>query len=169
MVFDTGAGLTTISATLAAKVGVKPRAGESAIQLRTADGTVVDGKLGIIPSVRVGKFTIANVECAIMPAEKGEIDPLLGQTFLKNFQVEYHPEAGKLTLKRVETGSSETDPAGAFAEAEPAKAAPRTTTKARRGVRQSRPSAKSKQSTRSRPAEAPNQPVPADEGGNETP
>jgi len=30
-----------------------------------------------IPSVRVSTFTVANVECVVMPEEKGDIDPLL--------------------------------------------------------------------------------------------
>ncbi len=165
MVFDTGAGLTTISANLATRVGVKLKSGESGIQLRTADGTLVDGKIGIIPSVRVGKFTIANVECAIMPAEKGEIDPLLGQSFLKNFQVEYHPEASKLTLKRVETGATPADSADAFADPE----APRATAKSKRAVRQPRSSARSKRAPRSQAAETPDEPVPAGDDGSETP
>jgi clan AA aspartic protease (TIGR02281 family) len=150
MVFDTGAGLTTVSANLAKKIGVKPAPGEAKIQLRTADGTLVDGKLGLIPAVRVGKFTVPNVECAVMPLEKGEVDPLLGQSFLKNFKVEFNPDAGKLTLKQVETAATQAETAAA--EAAPDQPAPKATAKAKRQVRQPRPTAKAKRSTRGRGA-----------------
>ena len=89
MVLDTGAGLTTISAKLAGQIGLKPKTGDPSVRLTTADGTVVEAKQLVIPSVRVGKFTVRNVECAVMPAEKGDVNPLLGQTFFKHFQVEY--------------------------------------------------------------------------------
>ena len=41
-----------------------------------------------------------------MPAEKGDVDPLLGQPFFKHFKVDFSPEAGRLTLKRLETTES---------------------------------------------------------------
>ena len=120
MVFDTGAGLTTISSVLAKKIGLKPRPSDQTIELKTADGTTIKAKQMTIPSVRVSKFTIANVECAVMPEEKGDIDPLLGQSFFKHFKVEYSPEGRTLRLKRLET----TDSAGATAAADPDENAP---------------------------------------------
>ena len=103
MVFDTGASLTTISMKLAGRIGLKPKTGDPTVRLTTADGTVVEAKRLVIPSVRVGKFTIQNVECAVMPAEKGDVDPLLGQTFFKHFKVEYSAEAGRLSLEKLDT------------------------------------------------------------------
>lgn len=159
MVFDTGAALTTISSKVAAEAGVKLRSGDSTIQLRTADGTVVKGKSGIIPSMRVGKFTVANVECAIMPAEKGEIDPLLGQSFLKSFKVELEAEAGKLKLTQVETESNTESTSTST------RSTPKAATKNRRPTRQLRPSAKSKQAPRGRGATIPGA---ESQGGNGT-
>ena len=102
MVLDTGASLTTISAKLAGRIGLKPKTGDPSVLLTTADGTVVEAKQLVIPSVRVGKFTVQNVECAVMPAEKGDVDPLLGQTFFKHFKVEY--SAGARQTEPQETG-----------------------------------------------------------------
>src|SRR5271166_3329490 len=131
MVLDTGASLTTISAKLASRIGLKLKTGDPTVQLTTADGTVVEAKRLVIPSVRVGKFTVQNVECAVMPAEKGDVDPLLGQTFFKHFKVEYSAEARRLSLKKLDTDGDETKSV-ADAEAKPsAKAA----TKGRRTVR----------------------------------
>ena len=56
--------------------------------------------------MRVGKFTVKNVVCAIMPAEKGNVDPLLGESFQRHFTFKYSPQAGRLTLTQVDEGAS---------------------------------------------------------------
>ncbi len=164
MVFDTGAGLTTVSAKLAGRIGLKLKTGDPTVQLKTADGTVVEAKRLVIPSVRVGKFTIQNVECAVMPAEKGDVDPLLGQTFFKHFKVEFSAEAGRLSLKKLDTdGDGAETKSVADGEAKPSAKA---TTKGRRTTRPPRATAKSKRSTQGRPsASGDDAQAPADEGG----
>ena len=171
MVFDTGAALTTISADLARKIGVKSRPGDPTIKLKTADNTVVESKQAVIPSVRVGKFTVRNVECAVMPAEKGNVDPLLGQSFFKHFKVEFSPDAGRLSLKRLET--AEADPK-ALAEAEGDGEKPVPTTgamaKPKRQVRQPKAAVKSKRPAKGRrpsPTDNSDQPIP--DGGEAKP
>ncbi len=148
MVFDTGASITTISAKLAGRIGLKPKAGDPPIRLTTADGTVVEAKRMVIPSVRVGKFTVQNVECAVMPAEKGDVNPLLGQSFFKHFKVEYSAEARKLSLKKLDTEGDETK---SVADAD-AKPSAKATTKGRRTVRPPRTTAKNKRATQGRPS-----------------
>ena len=150
MIFDTGASLTTISTKLASRIGLKLKTGDPTVRLTTADGTVVETKRLVIPSVRVGKFTIQNVECAVMPAEKGDIDPLLGQTFFKHFKVEFSAEAGRLSLKKLDTdGDGAETKSVADADAKPSAKA---TTKGRRTTRPSRATAKSKRATQGRPS-----------------
>jgi hypothetical protein len=56
-----------------------------------------------IPSIRVGKFTIQNVECAVAPADRQDSPLLLGGSFLKHFVYHVKPDAGKLTLTKVDT------------------------------------------------------------------
>ncbi len=148
MVFDTGASITTISAKLAGRIGLKSKPGDPPIRLTTADGTVVEAKRVVIPLVRVGKFTVPNVECAVMPAEKGDVDPLLGQTFFKHFKVEYSAEARKLSLKKLDTDGDETK---SMADAD-AKPSTKATTKGKRTVRPPRTTAKSKRANQSRPS-----------------
>src|SRR5271165_4597003 len=148
MIFDTGASLTTISAKLANRIGLKPKASDPSVQLKTADGTVVAAKRLVIPSVRVGKFTVQNVESAVMPAEKGDVDPLLGQTFFKHFKVEYSAEARKLSLKKLDTDGDETK---SMADAD-AKPSTKATTKGKRTVRPPRTTAKSKRANQGRPS-----------------
>lgn len=156
MVFDTGAGITTISASLAKKIGLKPSPGDEAIQLKTADGTVITSKKTVIPTVRVGKFTISNVECAVMPENKGDVDPLLGGSFLKHFKFDFSPETGRLTLKKVETMEGES------AAQEGAKAA--AATKARAKSKAGGPRARPKTSSKARRGAKSRQPTPNDAG-----
>ena len=150
MIFDTGASLTTISAKLASRIGLKLKTGDPTVQLTTADGTVVEAKRLVIPSVRVGKFTVQNVECAVMPAEKGDVDPLLGQTFFKHFKVEFSAEAGRLSLKKLDTDGDGAE-TKTVADAE-TKTSAKATTKGRRAIRPPRAAVKSKRSTQNRPS-----------------
>ena len=58
--------------------------------------------------MRVGKTTVKNVECAVMPEAKGEVDPLLGQSFFKNLHFEFNQNTGRLKITKVDTtGESE--------------------------------------------------------------
>jgi aspartyl protease family protein len=162
MVFDTGASVTTISAKLADRIGLKPKAGDPPIRLTTADGTVVEAKRVVIPSVRVGKFTVQNVECAVMPAGKVDVPDLLGQSFFKHFKVEYSPEARKLSLKKLDTEGDETK---SVADAD-AKPSAKATTKGRRTVRPPRTTAKSKRATQGRPSDGGDAQAPPDGGAD---
>ena len=102
-----------------------------------------------ILSMRVGKFTIANVECAVMPDNKGDVDPLLGQSFLKHFKVDFSPETGKLSLKRIDTeeagsssldGTASTRPASrAASKSHRTRPQPKATTKAKTKPREGSP------------------------------
>ncbi len=150
MIFDTGASLTTISAKLASRIGLKLKTGDPTVQLTTADGTVVEAKRLVIPSVRVGKFTVQNVECAVMPAGKGDVAPLLGQTFFKHFKVEFSAEACRLSLKKLDTDGDGAE-TKTVADAE-TKTSAKATTKGRRAVRPPRAAVKSKRSTQNRPS-----------------
>jgi clan AA aspartic protease (TIGR02281 family) len=102
MVFDTGASLTTIPAELAAEMGLSPSPSDAVVVCETADGTKVEARQKTIPSMRVGRFTINNVDCAVMPANKGNIAPLLGQSFHRHFTYKFTPESGHLVMSRVE-------------------------------------------------------------------
>lgn len=107
MVFDTGAGVSTLSSALAAEIGLKPKPGDPTIKCQTADGSIVEARQMTIDSMRVGKFTVKNVVCAVMPPDKGDVDPLLGQTFHRHFTYRFTPDSGRLTLSQIEE-----DPAG---------------------------------------------------------
>jgi clan AA aspartic protease (TIGR02281 family) len=106
MVFDTGAGPTIIPARLAAELNLKPTG--RTISCELADGSNVQAKVMIIPSITVGKLTIKDVVCAVMLKEKGTVPPLLGQSFLRHFHYRYSQGSGRLFLTRVEAAQSGT-------------------------------------------------------------
>ena len=100
MVFDTGAGPTTLSAAVAADLRLKPTG--RTVPLVVADGTKVMAKEMIIRSVAVGRLTVKDVTCVVMPKDKGDVSPLLGQSFLQRFDFKYTQGAGRLGLTKVE-------------------------------------------------------------------
>jgi aspartyl protease family protein len=107
MIFDTGASLMSIPPDLAGQLGLKPGDDTPTIKLETASGAVVEGKLMTLDSVRVGKFQVENVRCAVLPESLSKAPPLLGGTFLRNFVYKITPETGKLTLSKVNTATPE--------------------------------------------------------------
>ncbi len=102
MAIDTGASIVALPWGTAEKVGLKPGEDDETIQLQMADGRVVDGKLVIADTVRVGRFTVENVECAVMPPELGEAAPLLGLSFFKHFTFKIDNLDGQLRLAKVD-------------------------------------------------------------------
>ena len=102
MAWDTGAADVVLPYDLAVEIGLKPGANAPVVRARVADGSVVEARQVTIPSIRVGKFTVKDVSCTVMPADKANVPPLLGQTFQKHFTFKFSAEAGKLTLSRVE-------------------------------------------------------------------
>jgi clan AA aspartic protease (TIGR02281 family) len=101
MIFDTGAGLVTISAEFAAKIGLSPTASDQTVQLHDASGGITAAKLMTIATVRVGPFTVNNVECAVLPPSKRDVPLLLGQSFINQFT--HKVDNGRLLLSKVET------------------------------------------------------------------
>jgi clan AA aspartic protease (TIGR02281 family) len=108
LVFDTGASFTTISAALASKIGLKPQASDRQIELHVADGGSITANLMTLPSIRVGKFTLNNIECAVMPPDKPDIPLLLGQSFHRHFTYKFTPESGRLVLSKIEAMEPQT-------------------------------------------------------------
>jgi clan AA aspartic protease (TIGR02281 family) len=100
MVFDTGAGPTTLSAEVASRMNLKPT--DRTMDLVVADGSKVTAKVMIIRTVTLGRLTVKDVTCAVMPKEKGEIAPLLGQSILQRFDYKYTQGSGRLVLNKVE-------------------------------------------------------------------
>jgi aspartyl protease family protein len=106
MVFDTGASTVVLPAELAGQIGLTPGPDAETVTAHVADGSEVKAHKMVIPALRLGKFTVNNVECIVMPSGKKDVPPLLGQSFQKYFSVHFSPEAGKLSLSKIETEDS---------------------------------------------------------------
>jgi aspartyl protease family protein len=110
MAIDTGASIIALPWRTAQELGLKPTEDDQPIQLQMADGRVVEGKLVMAEKIRVGRFTVENVECAVMPAELAEAYPFLGLNFFKHFTFKIDNQEGKLILARVEDSEAGSRP-----------------------------------------------------------
>jgi predicted aspartyl protease len=100
MVFDTGAGPTILPAAVAAQSNLKPTG--RTVSCVVANGTTVMAKQMIVRSVTVGRLTVKDVTCVVMPADRVNIVPLLGQSSLERFDFKYKQGSGRLALTKVE-------------------------------------------------------------------
>ena len=103
MVVDSGASLLTLPQKVAAECGIEVKSSDPEIILQIADGSKIKGHLVTVASIRVGKFTVEDVECAVLGPEAVDATPLLGMSFLGNFKFELHAQESKLTMVKVET------------------------------------------------------------------
>lgn len=70
MIYDTGASRVSMSAAMASDIGVKVGASAQTVHSQIADGSIVENKLVKIASVKVGMFTIRDVECVVKAGSK---------------------------------------------------------------------------------------------------
>lgn len=106
MCVDTGASLVAIPGEIADKLKMVPTEKDEPIQLRLANGSVIQGREMTLTSVRVGRFTVPDVRCVVL--EKGLPDAplLLGGTFLNHFIVKLDPTQAELHLTEVRQGGA---------------------------------------------------------------
>ena len=103
MIVDSGASSILLPAKTANKLGVEVKADAPLITLVMADGREIQGKRVVLAKVRVGKFTVENVEAVVLGANAVAAEPLLGMSFLGHFKFEVNSQQRKLTMVKVET------------------------------------------------------------------
>ena len=94
---DTGAGVTVISPRLARNLGILNAGDARMIELQTLSGST-RGELVGIASLRVGDVEAANVP-AVVHETPGEVEGILGNTFLARYVVTLDPARSILTLR----------------------------------------------------------------------
>lgn len=99
---DSGAAFVCLSQAMAAEIGLVVNDSNRTVILRTADGRNVPAKLTMLESVRIGKFTVENVEAVVLGAEAPNAEPLLGMSFLGRFQFKIDTQAGTISLTKLE-------------------------------------------------------------------
>ncbi len=120
MCLDSGASIVILPHAIAQRLELTPGESAEPVILVLADGRTVQAKKIMIDSVRVGKFSVQNVEGAVLPADLKYATPLLGMSFLANFKFDIDPAAATLTMTRVE--GDDLPPAGSASGEKPARA-----------------------------------------------
>lgn len=100
---DTGSSVVCLPWAMAKRTGLVPGPSAATVKLQLADGSVIEGKQVTAPSVRVGKFTVENVECVVLPENLPNAAPLLGMSFLQYFSYKINSETDELAMTKVET------------------------------------------------------------------
>jgi aspartyl protease family protein len=101
MVLDSGASIVSLPHSVAQKIGLRPTDKDPRIILQLADGSQIEGRQMTIPSLRVGKFAVENVTCAVLDERAVAAEPLLGMSFLEHFKFEINAAASSLTMVKV--------------------------------------------------------------------
>lgn len=101
MILDSGASIVSIPADLAKDLALVPDADSPILHIQMADGKVVEARQMTLKSMRVGPFTVEDVDCAVLPATLISAEPLLGNTFLNHFIYKLDPTANELHMVRI--------------------------------------------------------------------
>ena len=97
LIVDTGATMVVLSDRIGRKLGVGPNSDFPTIGMSTAGGKV-KAPLFILDSLKIGSAEVLNVETTTNPY-MGDMDGLLGMSFLGEFKVEMDRQNWELTLK----------------------------------------------------------------------
>lgn len=106
MIVDTGASMISLPYEMAVSMGLKPEANDKRILLTIADGSTITAHLKVIDSVRVGTFVAEKVQCAVLGPEAVNAEPLLGMSFLGEFQFNLDAAEGTLGLTQIESDAA---------------------------------------------------------------
>ena len=101
MHLDSGTSLIVLPDKVAKEMAVVIPSDAKTIKMKIGDGSIIDGKLITLPSVRVGKFEVENVECAVLGENYKEAEPSLGMSFLEKFNFKIDPDLRKLTMTKI--------------------------------------------------------------------
>jgi aspartyl protease family protein len=107
MVLDSGAAEVTLTFEVAQELGLTPEASDPTMRMRSADGKVTVARLKTLKSVKLGQFTVENVECVVLP-EGVPGSNLLGATFLSRFVYQMDLNAGEVHLSQIGPTFNET-------------------------------------------------------------
>jgi aspartyl protease family protein len=101
MLVDTGATHITLPWETAEKLKVTPGEKDPTIQMKLANGAIIDGKKVTLKSVRVGRFTVNDVTCIVLQQGLPEPPTMLGSSFLSHFIVRLNQSKQELHLTEV--------------------------------------------------------------------
>ena len=106
MIVDTGATAISLPDKMARDMGIKAEAEGVPVRVSLADGRQVPAMMIKLDSVKVGKFTVQDVECCVLGPEARDAPPLLGMSFLGQFKFEVDTDQSELKLVKVDSGAA---------------------------------------------------------------
>jgi clan AA aspartic protease (TIGR02281 family) len=101
---DTGSTSIALPWAMAEKMDMKPGPNAPVVQAQPADGAIIDCRRIFAAKVRVGPFTVENVECSVFPEDCIHASALLGMSFLHHFNYKVDTDRGALVMTRIDTG-----------------------------------------------------------------
>jgi clan AA aspartic protease (TIGR02281 family) len=104
MIVDSGANTLSLPDKMARDMGIKAEADGVPMRVILADGRQVPALMIKLDSVRVGKFTVQDVECCVLGPDATDAPPLLGMSFLGQFKFEVDAHQAELKLLKVDSG-----------------------------------------------------------------
>ena len=104
LIVDSGATIVSLPAKMARDMAIEPGSSGEPIEVGLADGRKVPGVRIKLASVRVGSFTVEDVECCILGPEATDAPALLGMSFLGQFKFEVDAKRSELRLLKVDSG-----------------------------------------------------------------
>ncbi len=104
MVLDSGATSIALPYAMAKDFGMEPTSRDEKIVVSLADGSMVPATRMKITSVRVGKFSLDDVDCVVLDRAAVRATPLLGMSFLGKFKFEVDEQKAELRMVSVESG-----------------------------------------------------------------
>jgi len=104
MIVDSGANCISLPDKMVKDMGIEIGSSGVPVRVSLADGREVPATLIKLASVRVGKFTVEDVECCVLGREAPDAPPLLGMSFLGQFKFEVDAQQAELKLVKVDSG-----------------------------------------------------------------
>ena len=102
MMVDLGVNEIRMSARLASEIGASPIPGETAVDIATIDGRIIQARLARLETVQVGPFTRHDVDCLVLPESSGDFPPVLGSGFFDQFSTRIDADLGAIVLTQVQ-------------------------------------------------------------------
>lgn len=110
MVLSSASNYVVLPHTMAQDLGIRVGPMDQSIELQMADGRTIQGKLTKLLSVRIGQFTVSDVEAVVLEEKASAGGASVGMSWLKHFIFNVDPGEGKLHLtpkdmKKVKIGT----------------------------------------------------------------
>lgn len=105
MIWDSGADIVTLGPATWKALGIHATDKDPTMVMRIADGSQVNEKVVELDSIRLGGFTLRNVECVLVPDIPGvsKVDDLLGDTFQSHFLSRLDQRTRQLQLTPIDS------------------------------------------------------------------